>query len=162
MTATSNGEVTFSEAMDSSTINGSTFTLVKQGTSQPVAAQVTYDPAAKKATLDPDADLDPSATYTATVKGGTSGVKDPAGNPLAQDTTWSFTTAAPPPADTTPPETTIDSGPSDTITVARLRSPSPPTRRVAPSSASWTRAPSLRVLPRRPTMDSATVPTPSR
>jgi Ca2+-binding RTX toxin-like protein len=116
--ATSNAEVTFSEAMDSSTINGSTFTLVKQGTSQPVAAQVTYDPAAKKATLDPDADLDPSATYTAAVKGGTNGVKDPAGNPLAQDTSWSFTTAAaPPPDDTTPPETTIDSGPSDTITV---------------------------------------------
>jgi Ca2+-binding RTX toxin-like protein len=116
--AASNAEATFSEAMDSSTINGSTFTLVKQGTSQPVAAQVTYDPAAKKATLDPDADLDPSATYTAAVKGGTSGVKDPAGNPLAQDTTWSFTTAAsPPPDDTTPPETTIDSGPSDTITV---------------------------------------------
>jgi Ca2+-binding RTX toxin-like protein len=116
--ATSNAEVTFSEAMDSSTINGSTFTLVKQGTSQPVAAQVTYDPVAKRATLDPDADLDPSATYTAAVKGGTSGVKDPAGNPLAQDTTWSFATAAaPPPTDTTPPETTIDSGPSETITV---------------------------------------------
>jgi Ca2+-binding RTX toxin-like protein len=116
--ATSNAEVTFSEAMDSSTINGSTFTLVKQGTSQPVAAQVTYDPVSQKATLDPDAGLEADATYTATLKGGAGGVKDDAGNPLAEDKTWSFTTAAAsPPDDTTPPETTIDSGPSDTITV---------------------------------------------
>src|SRR5829696_7464366 len=100
-----NTEATFSEAMDSSTINGSTFTLTKQGASQPVAARVSYDSATKKATLDPDADLDPSATYTATVKGGANGVKDPAGNLLANDMSWSFSTAA----DTTPPETTIDS-----------------------------------------------------
>jgi Ca2+-binding RTX toxin-like protein len=113
---TANVEATFSEAMDPTTISGSTFTLAKQGSSQSVTATVTYDAATKKATLDPDADLDPSATYTAAVKGGTSGVKDPAGNPLAQDKTWSFTTAAaPPPADTTPPETTIDSGPSGTL-----------------------------------------------
>ena len=116
MAATSNAEVTFSEAMDSSTINGSTFTLAKQGTSQPVAAQVTYDPVNNKATLDPDADLEADATYTATLKGGADGVKDVAGNPLAEDKTWSFTTAvAPPPTDTTPPETTIDSGPSGTL-----------------------------------------------
>jgi hypothetical protein len=113
---TANVEATFSEAMDPVTISGSTFTLTKQGSSQSVTATVSYDAATKKAALDPDADLDPNATYTAAVKGGTSGVKDPAGNPLAQDTTWSFTTAAPPPPqDTTPPETTIDSGPSGTI-----------------------------------------------
>jgi methionine-rich copper-binding protein CopC len=110
-----NIEANFSEAVDASTINGSTFTLVKQGSSQPMAAHATYDAAAKKATLDLEADLDPSATYAATVKGGSSGVKDSAGNPLAGDTTWSFTTAAPPPPDTTPPETTIDSGPSGTL-----------------------------------------------
>jgi hypothetical protein len=99
--AASNAEVIFSEAMDSSTINGSTFTLVKQGTGQTVAAQVTYDPVSKKATLDPDTDLDPSAAYAAAVKGGTCGVKDAAGNPLAEGEIWSFTTAAAsPPADT--------------------------------------------------------------
>ena len=37
---TSTVEATFSEAMDASTINGSTFRLAKAGT--PVAAQVTY------------------------------------------------------------------------------------------------------------------------
>jgi hypothetical protein len=97
-------------------VTGATFSLTKQGASQPLGATVSYDQANKKATLDPTADLDPSATYTATVKGGSGGVKDLAGNPLAQDKTWSFATAAtPPPLDITPPETTIDSGPSGTV-----------------------------------------------
>ena len=149
VTATSNGEVTFSEAMDSSTINGSTFTLVKQGTSQPVAAQVTYDRRPKKATLDPDADLDPSATYTAAVKGGTSGVKDPRGQPACSGYNLVLHHRShrrrPPlqdlgldtPRRRRPPE--YDSGPSGTLqAAARAASPSPPTRRVAPSSISWT------------------------
>ena len=57
--------------------------------------------------LDPTADLAASTTYTATVKGGAAGVKDSAGNPLAADKTWSFTTAAPPP----PPPTEGPGGP---------------------------------------------------
>jgi Bacterial Ig-like domain len=89
-----NVEVTFSEDVDSSTLTASTFTLLKQGATTPLEAQVSYDSATKKATLDPEADLEAGTTYTATVKGGTSGVKDLAGNPLAQDKTWSFTTAA--------------------------------------------------------------------
>jgi hypothetical protein len=113
---TANVEATFSEAMDASTISGSTFTLTKQGASQPLSAAVSYDATAKKATLDPSGDLDPSATYTATLKGGADGVKDLAGNALSADKSWSFSTAAsPPPGDTTPPDTTIDSGPSGTV-----------------------------------------------
>jgi hypothetical protein len=82
--ATSNVEATFSEAMDPATISGSTFTLAKQGSTTPVAAAVSYDAAAnKRATLDPNANLDPGAAYTATLKGGTGVVKDLAGNPLA-------------------------------------------------------------------------------
>jgi hypothetical protein len=42
--------------------------------------------------------------------GGVGGVKDVAGNPLAADKVWSFSTP-----DTTPPETIIDSGPSGTV-----------------------------------------------
>ena len=60
-----------------------------------VAAAVTYDAASATATLNPGAALANSTTYTATVRGGSSGVKDSAGNPLAADKTWSFTTAAP-------------------------------------------------------------------
>jgi len=82
---------TFSEAMDASTITTTTFTLVKQGTTSPVPATVSY--ASQTATLDPSADLEAGATYTATVKGGSAGAKDVAGNPLASDVSWSFTTA---------------------------------------------------------------------
>src|SRR5215211_2465918 len=113
---TTNVEATFSEAMNASTINGSTFTLTSAGTTTPVAAQVSYDPAATKATLDPNADLAPGTTYTATIKGGAKGATDLAGNAIRSNNTWSFTTAAAPPApDTTPPNTTIDSGPSATV-----------------------------------------------
>src|SRR5215211_5874308 len=113
---TINVEATFSEAMNASTINGSTFTLTSAGTTTPVAAQVSYASATNQATLDPSTDLAPGTTYTATIKGGNKGVKDLAGNPLRSNNTWSFTTAAAPPApDTTPPDTTIDSGPSATV-----------------------------------------------
>ena len=114
--ATTNAGVTFSEAMDPNTISTNTFTLVKQGATTPVTAQVSYDAATKKATLDPNADLDPSTTYLATLKGGPTGVKDLAGNPLGADKAWSFSTGvAPlPPPDHTPPETSIDSNPPET------------------------------------------------
>ena len=111
-----NAEVTFSEAMDASTLSPDTFTLVEQGSGMPVASAVSYDPQARKAVLDPDADLQVDATYTATVE---TGAKDAAGNPLGADKVWSFaTTSGPPPSDTTPPETTIDSGPSGTVSSA--------------------------------------------
>jgi flagellar hook-associated protein FlgK len=112
-------EATFSEAMDANTIKDSTFTLTQpDGTdldTNPdlVPGTVSYDSKSNKATLTP-ANLDYSTTYTATVKGGANGVKDATGNPLSADEVWTFTTAAPP-ADTTPPDTTIDSGPSGTV-----------------------------------------------
>jgi acid phosphatase type 7 len=93
-------EATFSKAMDANTINGSTFTLTKPDGSDadtnpdPVSGPVAYDSVNKKATLTPDKPLDYSTTYTATVKGGTSGVKDTAGNPLSADEVWTFTTQA--------------------------------------------------------------------
>ncbi|TDL41793.1 hypothetical protein E2R57_00870 [Arthrobacter nitrophenolicus] len=84
---------TFSEAMNTSTITATTFTLATGTTTVPAA--VTYDGTTRVATLNPTADLAPSTTYTATIKGGASGVKDAAGNALASDKTWTFTTAAP-------------------------------------------------------------------
>ena len=116
-----NVEATFSEAMDSSTINGAAFTLTKpdgpDADTNPdaVSGTVAYDSTSNKATLTPSANLDYSTTYTATIKGGAGGAKDLAGNLLAQDKSWSFSTAAAPPQDTTPPETTVDSGPSGTV-----------------------------------------------
>jgi hypothetical protein len=94
--AGANVTATFSEAMTDSTITTSSFTLVVQGTTDVLAAAVSYDAASRTATLNPTSDLLHSTTYLATLKGGDAGVKDAAGNPLAADATWTFTTAAAP------------------------------------------------------------------
>ena len=77
----------FSEPMDPSTINTSTFLLETNGT--PVSGTVTW--VGTTATFTPDADLDPNTTYTATI---TTGATDLAGNPIASDHEWSFTTGS--------------------------------------------------------------------
>ena len=86
---------TFSEPMDPLTITTDTFTLaVTAGAS--VNGVVAYDPLTNIATFNPDADLTgtPATSYTATIKGGASGVKDVAGNALASNKVWTFTTGA--------------------------------------------------------------------
>src|SRR5206468_3879987 len=80
---------TFSEAMDSSTITPGTFTL-KQGTTA-VAGTVSY--AGVTATFTLLGALATLTTFTATV---TTGARDLAGNALAADFSWSFTTGATP------------------------------------------------------------------
>ena len=90
-----NVSATFNEPMTAGSITASTVTL-RDGGGNPVAANVTYDAATRTATLDPTAALAEATTYTATVKGGASGVKDSAGNALASDDNWSFSTASPP------------------------------------------------------------------
>ena len=87
-------EATFSEAMNSSTVGQDTFILVRQGTTMPVTATVSYDAQSRKAVLKPTAALAEGATYTATIKSGTNGVKDAAGNLLQADKTLTFSTTA--------------------------------------------------------------------
>ena len=79
--------VTFSEAMKPSTITKSTFTL-KKGTKR-VSGKVTY--AGVTATFKPAKKLAMNTEYTATI---TTKVKDLAGNKLASDYVWSFTTGS--------------------------------------------------------------------
>jgi Domain of unknown function (DUF4082)/Bacterial Ig-like domain/Bacterial Ig domain len=93
---------TFSEAMNASTISGTTFVL--SASSGQVAAGVSYNSTTRVATLTPSTALATSTVYTATVIGGATGVTDSAGNPLAANRTWSFTTAG---VDVTPPTVTV-------------------------------------------------------
>ena len=79
--------VTFSEAMSTSTINTATF-LVKQGTTS-VAGTVTY--AANIATFTPSSALTANTVYTGNI---TTGAKDAAGNAIAANYSWTFTTQA--------------------------------------------------------------------
>ena len=89
-----NVSATFNEPMNAASITTTTFQLRAPGGAV-VPATVSYDAATATATLDPGAALANSTVYTATVSGGASGVKDSAGNALAADKTWTFTTAAP-------------------------------------------------------------------
>ncbi len=69
---------TFSEAMDGSTINGTSFTLAGSA----VSGTVSYDSGTYTATFTPDANLDYDHTYTATIS---TAVTDAAGNSLDGD-----------------------------------------------------------------------------
>jgi hypothetical protein len=89
--AATNVTATFSEGMNASTITTSTFEL-RDASNVLVAATVSYHVASRTAILDPTAVFVMGMTYTARVKGGASGVKDVAGNQLASDFVWSFTT----------------------------------------------------------------------
>jgi O-glycosyl hydrolase/methionine-rich copper-binding protein CopC len=87
---------TFSEAMDPSTVTGSTFTLTGPGGA--VAGTITVDPTNTIFTLTPSAPLAYSTTYTALITTGVQATSQVPEVPLAADYTWSFTTAPPPPA----------------------------------------------------------------
>src|SRR5262249_33992068 len=65
---------TFSEAMNASTLTGTTVTLAGPGGAT-VAASVAYSASTKTVTLTPGSALAAGTTYTATVLGGASGVK---------------------------------------------------------------------------------------
>jgi hypothetical protein len=80
---------TFSTAMDPATITTGTFTLAGPGTTTLVTGTVAYNAASNIATFTPTANLAASALFTATV---TTGAKDLAGNPLAANKVWTFTT----------------------------------------------------------------------
>ena len=92
-----NVAATFSEAMDQATINGTTFKLMKAGSTNNVGAALTYDATSHKAVLDPNNNLAAGTRYKAVV---TTGAEDLAGNALDQNPTkagnqhktWTFTT----------------------------------------------------------------------
>jgi hypothetical protein len=91
---------TFSEAMNPSTINTTTFTLTAPGTPPvPVAGTVTYDVASHVATFIPTDPLALNTIYTATI---TTGAEDLYGNPLASNYVWMFTTSTVPCQGTVP------------------------------------------------------------
>ncbi len=87
---------TFNEAMTAASITSSTFTL-RDPAGNAVAGAVSYNSTSRVATFNPSGTLALSGgtVYTATIRGGAGGVTDSAGNPLAVDAVWSFTTTAP-------------------------------------------------------------------
>jgi methionine-rich copper-binding protein CopC len=86
--------VNFSEMMDPFSVNTASF-IIKSSTSS-ITGTVAYS--GTTAIFDPSVDLLPNTKYTVTI---TTGVKDLAGNAMANDYVFSFTTIIPP--DITPP-----------------------------------------------------------
>ncbi|MBI4652501.1 Ig-like domain-containing protein [Candidatus Desantisbacteria bacterium] len=79
---------TFSEEIDKASINGNTFQVEQaEGLRLKVEGEVTYNNLI--AAFTPMSPLEPNDIYTATI---TTGVRDLAGNILAQNYSWSFTT----------------------------------------------------------------------
>jgi hypothetical protein len=85
---------TFSVPMDPATITASSFILANPAGAS-VPATVAYDATTRKATLTPSAPLTAAVTYTARLRGDSSGsgaILDAQGTPLSTDLTWTFTT----------------------------------------------------------------------
>ena len=83
---TANVRATFSEGMESTTLDGTTFKLFKKGTTTQIAATVSYNADTNTAKLDPTNNLRRGVAYKAVV---TTWAKDVAGNRLDQDGTTS-------------------------------------------------------------------------
>lgn len=81
---------TFDEAMDPVTVNIENFTLVNPELNL-VSGTIAYDAANHIVTFTPASDLSPSTQFTATIS---TGVKDLAGNALAANKVWTFTTGS--------------------------------------------------------------------
>jgi YVTN family beta-propeller protein len=78
-------EARFSEIMDATTINTSTFFV-----SGSVTGTVTYDSGTKTAQFKPLKNLEKNITYTVTL---TTGIRNSLGNALASNYSWNFTTS---------------------------------------------------------------------
>lgn len=81
--------VTFSEPMNATTINSTTFTVTNNTTSTLVPGVVTYDAISNTATFAVTGSFDASTTFTRVI---TTGAQDLAGNAIAANNTATFTT----------------------------------------------------------------------
>ena len=103
---------TFSEAMDSTTITGTTFTVTGPGLT-PVSGTVTYSMIGATATFTPSSALTASTLYTATI---TTGAQDLGGNALAAAFVFTFTAGSGP--DSSAPTVTLESPASGASSVS--------------------------------------------
>lgn len=94
---------TFNEALDCSTVTSNTFRIVRDD-----GGAVTGTVSCANATVRfaPSPDFAYATTYNTTLTGGGNGIKDVAGNALAGNYNWSFTTVASTPPPPPPPPTT--------------------------------------------------------
>ncbi|MET3203656.1 S8 family serine peptidase [Arthrobacter sp. UYEF13] len=88
----SNVTATFNKTVQG--VGAGTFVL-RNAAGTAIPATVSYNATTTTATLDPSSNLAADVTYTATLVGGTTAIRDTAGTPLAT-TSWTFTTGPAP------------------------------------------------------------------
>ena len=88
----------FNEGLDEATITGSSVFIRDLNSNSLVPATISYNAGLQTIVVTPNSALAYLTLYEVTIKGGTGTdrVKDIAGNALAADYTWRFTTVAPP------------------------------------------------------------------
>lgn len=101
---------TFSKAMNAASLNAQTFVVTNNATGTDVTGFIDYDAASRTALF--DGSLASGVSYTATI---TTGAADEAGNPLAADYDWTFTTGTG--TDTTAPTVRFTNPTSSAINV---------------------------------------------
>jgi Bacterial Ig-like domain len=84
--------IVFSEDMLSSSVNTKTIQLKKVSTN--ILLSTTVNEAGGIVNMDPTSNLEDATEYEVRVDGGSSGVKDLAGNPIPREVVWRFTTLA--------------------------------------------------------------------
>lgn len=83
---------TFSESMDEGTIDNESF-LVTDEFGNIISGSITYEAGSNTATFTPDISSTPLTPVTVYVVTLTTAITDSAGNPLAEDYSWNFSTA---------------------------------------------------------------------
>jgi len=86
-------QATFSETMNDETINKVTFTVKKQGETNPIKGKISPSPDNKTAMFDADEDFSPNTVYIATIDIAAQAM---AGDKLVSGKNWSFTTESAP------------------------------------------------------------------
>ncbi|HUQ19407.1 MAG TPA: Ig-like domain-containing protein, partial [Gemmatimonadaceae bacterium] len=81
---------TFNESLDPTSVNSSTFLVTVTATGAAVAGTVSFNSSSLQAIFIPTSTLQPNTNYTVTL---TTGMKDAAGNALASNNVFTFTTA---------------------------------------------------------------------
>ena len=81
---------TFSESLDPTTVNTSTVLVTAAATGVGIAGTVSYNSSLQQAIFLPSSTLAANTSYTVTL---TTGIKDIAGNPMAANNVFTFTTA---------------------------------------------------------------------
>ncbi len=104
---------TFNEKVVEASVNTTSCTLKEAVTSTPITCTVSYEASTQTVTMTPDGSLSESTDYIVTI---TTDVEDLAGNKMASQETWTFTTTGP--IDTNPPYVTTHNPASDATGVS--------------------------------------------